>query len=176
YILEKQNSKLLSSFISQFYQSILILKHWAWQLISQNSDQWIKNSNYVELFRILALFNKNLVFNYEDIEINMKGSLLFPETIKCINTIFERFEKIHNENNSFISIISQWYDNLSSFSNVHPEFEISTIIIHINHYIARNYVMTDQYKFYLNQLRQSSLSQSIFTGKQLFYIKTCSFF
>ncbi|CAF1521331.1 unnamed protein product [Rotaria sordida] len=36
--------------------------------------------------------------------------------------------------------------------------------------------MTDQYKFYLNQLRQSPLSQSIFTAKQLFYIKTCSFF
>ncbi|CAF4307607.1 unnamed protein product, partial [Rotaria sordida] len=67
--------------------------------------------------------------------------LLFPETIECINTIFERFEKLNNENDP-----------------------------------SRNYVMTDQYKFYLNQLRQSPLSQSIFTAKQLFYIKTCSFF
>ncbi|CAF1447190.1 unnamed protein product [Rotaria sordida] len=98
-------------------------------------------NNNLELFRILALFNKNLIFNYEDIETNMKGSLLFPETIECINTIFERFEKLNNENDP-----------------------------------SRNYVMTDQYKFYLNQLRQSPLSQSIFTAKQLFYIKTCSFF
>ncbi|CAF3886095.1 unnamed protein product, partial [Rotaria sordida] len=55
-------------------------------------------NNNLELFRILALFNKNLIFNYEDIETNMKGSLLFPETIECINTIFERFEKLNNEN------------------------------------------------------------------------------
>ncbi|CAF5105638.1 unnamed protein product, partial [Rotaria sp. Silwood1] len=42
--------------------------------------------------------------------------------------------------------------------------------------MARNYIMTDQYNFYLKQLHQSPLSQSIFTAKQLFYIKTCSLF
>ncbi|CAF3443341.1 unnamed protein product, partial [Rotaria sp. Silwood2] len=95
HILEKQNSELLSSFISQFYESILILEHWAWQLFSQqNSEQWINKSNYVEFFRILALFNKNLIFNHEDIETNIKASLIFPETIECINMIFEKFEKI----------------------------------------------------------------------------------
>ncbi|CAF1297250.1 unnamed protein product [Rotaria sordida] len=121
-------------------------------------------------------YNLSVYYVNLDIEANMKSSLLFPETIECINTIFERLEKINNKNDPFISIVSQWYDNLSSFLNVHPEFEILTIIIHINHYIARNYVMTDQYKFYLNHFRQSSLSQSIFTVKRLFYIKTCSFF
>ncbi|CAF0969578.1 unnamed protein product [Rotaria sordida] len=176
YILEKQNSELLSSFISQFYQSILILEHWTWQLFSQNFHQWIEKPNYLELFSTLALFNKNLIFNYEDIEANTKCSLLFPETIDCINAIFEKFEKTNDENDPFISIVSLWYDNLYNFLHVYPEFEMSTIIIHINHYMARNYIMTDQYKFYLNQLRQSPLSQSIFTTKQLFYIKTCSFF
>ncbi|CAM4830673.1 unnamed protein product [Rotaria magnacalcarata] len=36
--------------------------------------------------------------------------------------------------------------------------------------------MTDQYKFYLTQLHRLPLSQSIFTAKLLFYIKTCSFY
>jgi hypothetical protein len=51
---------------------------------------------------------------------------------------------------------------------------MSPIVIHINHQIARNYIMTDQYKFYLTQLRQASLSESLLTAKQFFYIKTCS--
>ncbi|CAF5158806.1 unnamed protein product [Rotaria magnacalcarata] len=36
--------------------------------------------------------------------------------------------------------------------------------------------MTDQYKFYLTRLHRLPLSQSIFTAKLLFYIKTCSFY
>ncbi|CAF3388118.1 unnamed protein product [Rotaria sp. Silwood1] len=176
YILEKQNSELSSSFISQFYQSILILEHWTWQLFSQNSHEWIEKPDYLELFHTLALFNKNLIVNYEDIEANTKGSLLFPDTIDCINDIFERFEKTSDENDPFIIIVSLWYDNLCCFLYINAEFEMSTVIIHINYYMARNYIMTDQYKFYLNQLRQSPLSQSIFTAKQLFYIKTCSLF
>ncbi|CAF2355479.1 unnamed protein product [Rotaria sp. Silwood2] len=172
--LEKQNSELLSSFISQFYQSILILEHWAWELFSQTSQQWIEEPKYLELFHTLALFNRNLIFNHDDIDANTKGSLLIPETVDCINVIFEKIEKTKDENDPFISIVSLWYDNLAEFFYANPEFEVSTIINHINHYMARHYVMTDQYKFYLNQLHQSPLSQSIFTTKQLFYIKTCS--
>ncbi|CAF3816406.1 unnamed protein product [Rotaria sp. Silwood1] len=173
-VLEKQNSQLLSSFISQFYQSLLILEHWVWQLFSQDTHSWIEEPNCLELLRTLALFNRNLIFDYEDIEAKTKGSLLFPETIDCISVIFEKIEKTNDENDPFISVVSVWYDNVCSFMYINPEFEISTIIIHINHYMMRNYVMTSQYKFYLNQLHQSPLSQSIFTAKQLFYIKTCS--
>ncbi|CAF1407133.1 unnamed protein product [Rotaria sordida] len=36
--------------------------------------------------------------------------------------------------------------------------------------------MSKEYKLYLIQLRQSHLSQSVFTSKLLFYIKTCSFY
>jgi len=174
--LELQNSELQSSFISQLYQSILTLEHWAWQLLSQDFQQWIKEPNYLQLFRTLALFNKNLIFNYDNIEADMKASLLIPETIDWINGIFEHLEKINDENNPFISIISLWFDNLSYFLREWPEFETSTIISYINRHIARNYIMTDQYKFYLTELRQSPVPQSIFTAKQLFYIKTCSFF
>ncbi|CAF4582083.1 unnamed protein product [Rotaria sp. Silwood1] len=173
-VLEKQNSQLLSSFISQFYQSLLILEHWVWQLFSQDTHSWIEEPNCLELLRTLALFNRNLIFNYEDIEAKTKASLLIPETIDHIKVIFEKIEKTNDENDPFISIVSLWYENLAEFLDANREFEIPNIIIYINHYMARNYVMTDRYKFYLNQLHQSPLSQSIFTAKQLFYIKTCS--
>ncbi|CAF4395594.1 unnamed protein product, partial [Rotaria sp. Silwood2] len=160
HVLEKQNSELLSSFISQFYQSILILEHWAWELFSKTSHQWMEEPKYLELLHTLALFNKNLIFNYDDIDANTKGSLLIPETVDCINVIFERFEKTTDENDPFISIVSLWFDNLSYFLHDNNEFAMSSILIYITHYIVRKYVMTDQYKFYLNQLHQSPLSPS----------------
>lgn len=170
HILEKQNLELLPSFISQLYPSILALEHWAWELLGQNSHQYFSEPIYQHLFHTLALFNKNLIFNYDTIDSDVKASLLIPKTIDWINDIFEHLDNTKNENESFISIANNWFDNLSSFLYDNPEFEISTIISHINHHIARNYIMTDQYKFYLSQLHQS-----IFTAKQLFYIKTCSF-
>ncbi|CAF1099628.1 unnamed protein product [Adineta steineri] len=172
--LQQQNSIVLPSFISEFYSSILTLEHWTWELLSQNSDQWTDEKHYLELFHTLAIFNKNLIFNSDNIEANIKASLLIPDRIDWINGIFEQIENSHNDNNPLISIASMWFDNLSSFLIDNPEFEASTTITHINRYIARHYIMTDQYKSYLFQLRQSSLSESIFTAKQLFYIKTCS--
>jgi hypothetical protein len=175
HILEKQNSELRPSFISQLYPSILILEQWAWQVFSQDIQQEINESDYLQLFQTLAIFNKNLIFNYDNIETNMKASLLIPETYDWINRIFEHLEKLHDENHLFIRIISLWFDNLSYFLRENPEFETSIVISRITRHIARNYIMTDQYKYYLTELHQSPLSQSIFTAKQLFYIKTCSF-
>ncbi|CAF4105043.1 unnamed protein product, partial [Adineta steineri] len=172
--LQQQNSILLPAFISEFYSSILTLQHWTWELLSQNSDQWTEEKHYLELFHTLAIFNKNLIFNSDNIEANIKASLLIPDRIDWINGIFKQIENSHNDNNPLISIASMWFDNLSSFLIDNPEFEASTTVTHINRYIARHYIMTDQYKSYLFQLRQSSLSESIFTAKQLFYIKTCS--
>ncbi|CAF4537520.1 unnamed protein product [Rotaria socialis] len=175
-ILEKQNSLLSSAFISQFYRSLLILEHWTWQLFSQPTYEWVQKSNYVELLHTIALFNKNLSFNYEDVEANIKGSLLLPKSTDDINLIFENIEKITDDNDLFIGIVSLWFDNLANILQDNPEFEICPIIIDINLYITRHYIMTDQYKFYLTQLHQLPLSQSIFTAKMLFYIKTCSFY
>jgi hypothetical protein len=174
-ILEKQNSELLPSFISQLYPSILILEQWAWQVFSQDIQQEITESDYLQLFQTLAIFNKNLIFNYDNIETNMKASLLIPETYDWINRIFEHLDKLHDENHLFIRITSLWFDNLSYFLRENPEFETSIVISRITRHIARNYIMTDQYKYYLTELHQSPFSQSIFTAKQLFYIKTCSF-
>lgn len=173
-ILKKQNIELTSSFILEFYQSILTLEHWAWQLLSQNSYQWLKKTNYHELFQTLALFNKNLIFYYDNIEVNMKVSLIVPETIECLNGIFENLDKIIDENNSYITIVSYWFDNLSYLAREMSEFEKCNIISYVNRHIARNFIMTNKYKLYLTKLHQLPVLQSVFTAKQLFYVKTCS--
>jgi hypothetical protein len=38
-LIKQQSVKSLSSFISQSFQSLLVLKHWTWQRLSQNYHQ-----------------------------------------------------------------------------------------------------------------------------------------
>jgi hypothetical protein len=173
-ILNKQNSELLPTFITELYPSILILERWAWQVLTEDTQRWIDSTDYLELFQTFAVFNKKLTFQYDTIQANTKASLLIPETDDSINRIFEHLDKLHDDNHPFIRIISLWFDNLSYFLRENPQFESSDVVTNISHHIARNYVMTDQYKHYLTELRQSPVPQSIFTAKQLFYIKTCS--
>ncbi len=174
-ILEKQNIDFVSSFISESYQSLLTLESWAWKVLSKDSYQWINQPNYINLFYTLALFNKNLIFNHDTIEGEMKASLLIPDTIDQINEIFEQIERDKDDNDPFIGIASLWLDNLSFFVHETPEFDTSPIICYINEYMGRNYLMTEEFLFYLTQLQQPKLPNTIFTTKQLFYIKTCSF-
>ncbi|CAF2653387.1 unnamed protein product [Rotaria sp. Silwood2] len=174
-ILEKQNIDLSSSFIFESYQSLLRLECWAWKLLSKDSYQWINQPNYLTLFYTLALFNKNLIFNYSNIKHEMKASLLIPDTIDQINDIFEQIERDKDDNDPYISIASLWFDNLALFIHESPEFDTSPMICHINQYMGQNYLMTEQFILYLAQLQKPKLPQSIFTSKQLFYIKTCSF-
>ncbi|CAF4125103.1 unnamed protein product, partial [Rotaria sordida] len=173
--LEKQTDETLPIFISQFFQSLLILERWIWQLFSQESHQWINESGYQQLFYSLASFNKKLIFNYDNVDIDAKASLLFSLTIDQINNIFQKIERSADDDNLFISLISLWFDNHSYFLFDNPEY-ILPIINHIGQYIIDKYVMSKEYKLYLIQLRQSHLSQSVFTSKLLFYIKTCSFY
>ncbi|CAF4903794.1 unnamed protein product, partial [Rotaria socialis] len=74
-----------------------------------------------------------------------------------------------DDNDPFISIASVWFDNLALFVHENPEFDTSPVICHINQFIGQNYLMTEQYTFYLAQLQKPKLPQSIFTAKQLFY-------
>ena len=173
-ILEIQNSSLISSFISQCYSSICIFEQWAWQLLGENVCVWKNELNYVQLFQTLALFNKNLVFDYDDIEAPTKAALLIPETKHYIDQIFKCIEETNDENHLIFTLTSLWLDNLSYFLRENPEFEESTVIDYLNYHLARYYFMTDQYKSYLIKLRQTSLPQSIVTTRHLFYIKTCS--
>ncbi|UJR22645.1 hypothetical protein I4U23_025685 [Adineta vaga] len=174
-IIEKQNLDLVSSFISESYQALLKLELWAWKVLSKDSYQWINQPNYVTLLHSLALFNKNLIYHYDNIDDDIKANLLLPDTIDVVNDIFEQIDRNKDENDPFIYIVNLWFDNLSFFVYEHSQFDTSPIISHINEYFGKNYLMTEQFLFYLIQLLQTKLPQSIFTNKQLFYIRTCSF-
>lgn len=176
--LQEQNLTLSSSssFISEFYQSILTLERWAWQLLSQNYQQWLDNTTYQEFFQTLALFNKNLVFSFDNIDAEMKVSLLIPENKDWIYNILEQIKQIDNENEKYITIVSLWLDNLSYFFHDIPQFNTLPIIIDMSNYITCNFIMTDQFKLYLNQFQQLQETQMIVSEKQLFFLRTCSFF
>jgi hypothetical protein len=175
-ILQQQTKESLSSFISQSFQSLLTLKHWSWQLFSEDYQQWINQPYYQEFFQTFASFNKRMIYHYDNIEVDTKALLLFPETIDQVNRIFQQIDESHDDKNAYITIVSLWFDNHSHFFHDNPQYSISPVIDHTGEYIVRNYVMSKQYKFYLTQLRQSQLIQTIFTAKMLFYMKTCSFY
>jgi hypothetical protein len=174
-LIEQQTPESFSSFVSQSIQSLFVLEYWAWQRLNHDSHKWINRPNYINLFRKLASFNKNLIFNYDDIDDETKASLLIPDTIDQINNIFKQIENSNDDNDPFIAIVNLWFDNLSFFILENPQFNTSPVICYINQYIGRNHLMTNQFKFYLTQLQQSQKSQPNFSIRQLFYIKTCSF-
>jgi len=176
FLLEQQTNETLSSFISQSFQSLHILKNWSWQLFSEDFHQWINQPFYQEFFRIFASFNKKMIYHDENIDIDMKASLLFPESIEQVNSIFQQIEQNHDDHDAFITIVNLWFDNHSHFLHDNPQYSISSVIDYIGQYIVHNYVLSQQYKVYLSHLRQTELVQSIFTSKMLFYIKTCSFY
>ncbi|CAF3982807.1 unnamed protein product [Rotaria sordida] len=173
--LQQQTNESLSLFISQSLESLIILEHWTWKILSQNFYQYIDQLNYLELFHKLGLFNFMLIFNKNNIDADIKSLLLIPDNIQWINQIFDQIDKIENHNDPYFLIISRWFENLSYFIHEHTKFEQLPIFIHICQRIGHDYLLSNQYKFYLNQLCQTKISESIFTAKQLFYIKTCSF-
>jgi hypothetical protein len=81
-LIEQQTPQSFSSFVSQSIQSLLVLKHWTWQRLSQDYHQWIIESDYINLFHSLALFYKNLIFNDDHINDETKASLT---SYKCVN-------------------------------------------------------------------------------------------
>jgi len=175
-LLEQQTPELFSPFITQSIESLFALEYWAWDRLSRDSHQWINQPNYMSLFHTLASFNKNLIFNYDDIDDETKAPLLILPNVDQINRIFEQIDKSNDDNDPFIGIASLWFDNLSSFIRENPQFAASPVICYINQYIGRNYLMTNQFKFYLTQLQQpQTQQQSNFSTRQLFYINTCSF-
>ncbi|CAF0835456.1 unnamed protein product [Adineta ricciae] len=174
-ILERQNNDLFSSFISESYQSLLKLESWAWKVLSKDSYQWINQPNYLTLLYAVAHFNKNLIYAYEDIDDGIKANLLLPKDLELINDIFEQINRNKEENDSFIHIVSLWFDNLSFFVYEHPQYETSPIMSLVNEYFRRDYLMAEQFLVYLVQLQQTKLPQSIFTYKQLFCMRTCTF-
>jgi hypothetical protein len=115
-----------------------------------------------------------LIFN-DNIEDELKASLLLPDITDQINEIFEQIQRNKDINDPFIGIVSIWFDNISLFVHENPEFDTSPVICYLNEHIGRNYLMTEEFLIYLIQLQQPKLPKSIFSTTQLFYIKTCSF-
>ena len=171
--LQQQNLNFLSSFISQYYQSLINLEHWAWQLLSQNGHQWLDEQNYFDLFQTLALFNKNLIFNYDNNDVDSKVRLLIPNRTDWIDNILKQFQQINEQNDLYINIVCLWFDNLSYFLHENPQLDKLSTIKYISEYICSHFVMTDRFKTCLIQFQGFQL---IFNPKQLFYIRTCSFF
>jgi hypothetical protein len=173
--LKQQTDESLSLFVPQSLQSLLILQHWAWQLLTQDSKQWIGQPSYLEVLHTLASFTKQIIFKCNTIGDDIKASLLIPETIDQVSQIFQQIERSTDDNDPFITIASLWFDNLSFYIREYPQSGSLPVVIHINQYFAENFLQTKQFKSYLTQLYQPKLLPSIFTAKQLFYMKTCSF-
>lgn len=173
-LLEKLDVKLLFKFTSENFHALCVLEQWGWKILSENPRAYINQTKYLKLFHNIAAFNKNLIFKLDEIDSNKKAMLLFPETKDFINSIFEQLRKLNDNNDPYFSLISLWFDNLSYFIREHTQFLMSTIIIDIDYCIASDFIMTDQYKSYLSEFQNSQITQSIFTTKLLFYMRTCS--
>ena len=171
-ILEEQSSQTILSFVTLSLKSLLIIEHWVWQTLSKDSRQWLDIDNYVKFFHVLHSFNIKLISNNDGIQLNTKMSLLIPSNNDWIDSILVQIE---SSNDTFVTFASLWFDALSYLAHDHPETVYSPTIVHINDRLSRHFLMTNQYKFYLKQFRDRHPSQSIFTPKQGFYIKTCSF-
>lgn len=171
-VLQEVNCEILSKFILENFHSLHTLEHWAWKMLSEAPYQWINKPSYLEFFKNLAVFNTNLIFISNDTDADTKASLLIPETTDISEKIFDQIERSDNENDLYFLLVTLWYDNLSYLCQEQTKFIKSLIIIDINRLIATKFVMTDQYKSYLTQLQQSPL---IYTNKQMFFLKTCSF-
>ncbi|CAF1307360.1 unnamed protein product [Rotaria sordida] len=171
-IFEKQTSQTISSFISVSLKSILTIEHWAWQMLSKDSRQWIDLDDCVKFFHVLHSFNIKLISNNNGIQCDTKISLLIPSHIDWIDGILDQIE---SSNDTFLTLASLWFDTLSYLAQQLSEIVYLPTMQHLNNRLSRDFLMTNQYKFYLKQLCVSNLPQSVFTAKQNFYMKTCSF-
>ena len=166
-----QITRLLQQPSDKPYHSLLALQQWAWQLLSEESHQWIKQAGYYELFETLGSFNRNLIFIEHGIEADQKATILFPVTVDQIDRIFKEIENTIDDNDPYITLVSLWLDNHSYFIYDNPNCTVLPITDHINQYIIHAYTMNDQYRLYLTELQKSTLT---FTARMLFYIKTSS--
>ncbi|CAF3482255.1 unnamed protein product [Rotaria sp. Silwood1] len=173
YLLDKQTSESLSSFVSESLPQLLIIEHWTWQELSKGCLHWSDNNYYADLLQTIVSFNRELLRNV-NVEANIKASLLIPDDVEWINAVFDRIEATIAEDDPLWVIASQWFDVLSNFIYDHVQFVEWPAIMQINQRIECNFIMAEQFKLYLIQLHQLNVSQTIFSPKQLFYIKTCS--
>ncbi|CAF3330554.1 unnamed protein product [Rotaria socialis] len=172
-LLQSRTNETLPKFVSDEYQSLFILEHNTWELLGENSHTWLNKPFYIKFFQALVSFNKCMIFGSDTIQDDIKSSLLLPNTTDQIDSIFDRIKQSKHDNDPFISFASLWFDNLSFFVHEFPRAGHSPTLVHMNHYITGHFILSDTFKCYITQLSNLQLSPSIFTSKQLFYMKTC---
>ncbi|CAF2509570.1 unnamed protein product [Rotaria sp. Silwood2] len=172
-LLEKQTSDSLSSFVLESLPHLLVIEHWAWKELSNDCRHWGDNHYYVDFLHTLASFNRKLLRSV-NVKASTKAYLLIPDTVDWIDAVFDRIETTAIEDHPLWTIASRWFDALSHLIYDHVQFVELPAIIQVNKRIECNFIMTDQFRLYLTQLHQPNVSQTIFSPKQLFYLKTCS--
>ncbi|CAF1533191.1 unnamed protein product [Adineta ricciae] len=160
-ILEQEKAESLPSFINQSYDSLLILEQWAWQLLSEDYRPWTTESSYLEFFYDLTLFNRDMIFNNGDIDVDRKISLLFCVTIGQIDSIFTQIDQINDENDVFIRLINLSLENYAYFFYEQPQHQVPAVVDHIDKYIVRKYIMSKEHKFYLAKLHEPELAKKL---------------
>lgn len=171
-ILEEQTYQSIPSFVSNSLKSLVTLEHWAWQILSQDFRRWIDEEGYYELFLALHSWNMKLISITDAVQIDTKTALLIPSSNEWINGVFDQITTGHD---TFLTVASLWFDLLAYLILEQQEVAYSPVIIHLNSRLSRDFVMTNEYKSYLQHLRKPNISQIVFTKKQMFYLKTCSF-
>ncbi|CAF3842821.1 unnamed protein product [Rotaria sordida] len=171
-ILEEQTSQSIILFVFESLQSLCIIERWAWQVLSKDFREWIDEKSYIDLFYALHSFNIKLLSNHDEIEFNIKTSLLIPSNTDWVDGILDQ---IKSSNDTFLTIVSLWFDIISYLAHECSEIRGTSTIIYINNRLARDFLMTNEYQIYLKQLQKPHSSEILFTPKQLFYLKTCSF-
>jgi hypothetical protein len=171
-ILEEQTSQSIPSFVANSLQSLLTLEHWAWQVLSQDFRRWIDEQSCHQLFHALYSWNIKLISNTDATQSDTKEALLIPSNNEWIDGVLDQITIDHD---TFLTVVSLWFDVLAYLVFQQPEAAYSPSIMHMNSRLSRDFVMTNQYKSYLQKLREPNISQIVFTKKQMFYLKTCSF-
>ncbi|CAF3447838.1 unnamed protein product [Rotaria sp. Silwood1] len=171
-IFEKQTSSTISSFVSASLKSLITIEHWTWQMLSKYSQQWINLDDCVKFFHVLHSFNLKLISNNDEIQPDTKISLIIPSSIAWIDGVLEQ---IKSSNDTFLTLVCMWFDTVSYLAHDISDIVYLPTLLHLNSRLSREFLITDQYKFYLKQLCDPNLTQSVFNPKQRFYLKTCSF-
>ena len=152
--------------------TLTIIEQWAWRVLSDSSQRWHQNESFIKFLQSLHGLNTALIIRHETISAEEKQSLLIPSDVSWIDRILDGMQ---SKDDQAVHWLSAWIDTLSSLSHEHPEFVYLPVLIHLNNRLSRDFLMTGQYKAYVKELQHEQPPLSIFTAKQQFYVKTCSY-
>lgn len=173
FILQQQTDESMPIFITENYQWLDQLEHKVWSILLWNCSEWFYQTNSWEFFRTLAAFNKKIIFNPDQIKEEIKIALLIPNTAEQFDLLFQHIYQSIDDHDLVIKITNLWLSNLAYLLHEYPRLVHLPLIIQINEHLGNHFLLTEQFKGYLSELRQSSQS---LTKKKLFYMKTIPLF